>query len=118
MFRDSKWAKCKTFVRDICQTCHFGEDNLRPVIYYVKHLLQDPDEDEMLSRAMISYVRFNHPQTITHPILTFSLDLLWERMAKHFFLKDRVLTIFNCALAHFHSPRTRNPKFSKEVGSA
>eukprot|EP00438_Fugacium_kawagutii_P003756 Skav233319 [mRNA] locus=scaffold3767:250250:260784:- [translate_table: standard] len=74
-------------------------DNLRPVIYYVKHLLQDPDEDEMLSRAMISYVRFNHPQTIMHPILTFSLDLLWERMAKWFFLKDRVLTMFNCALA-------------------
>jgi hypothetical protein len=24
---------------------------------------------------------FNHPQTIMHPILTFSLDLLWDRLA-------------------------------------
>ena len=25
-------------------------------------------------------VRFNHPQTIMHPILAFSLDLLWEKL--------------------------------------
>ena len=33
------------------------QDNLRPVIYYLKHLLQDMDETQMLSRALISYVR-------------------------------------------------------------
>ena len=32
------------------------QDNLRPVIYYLKHLLQDMDEEKMLSRALISYV--------------------------------------------------------------
>ena len=76
------------------------EDNLRPVIYYVKHLLQDMDEEQMLSRALISYVRFNHPQTIMHPILTFTLDLLWEKMAKWYFLKDRVLTMINSTWAY------------------
>ena len=33
------------------------QDNLRPVIYYLKHLLQDMDETQMLSRGLISYVR-------------------------------------------------------------
>ena len=56
------------------------EDNLRPVIYYLKHLLQDMDETKMLSRALISYIRFDHPQTIMHPILAFSLDLLWDKL--------------------------------------
>lgn len=74
---------------------HKSQDNLRPVIYYVKHLLQDMDEEQMLSRGLISYVRFNHPQTIMHPILTFTLDLLWEKMAKWYFLKDRLLTVIN-----------------------
>lgn len=68
------------------------------MIYYLKHMLQDMDEEQMLSRALISYVRFNHPQTIMHPILTFSLDLLWEKLAKRFFLMDRVLTMFNCII--------------------
>ena len=31
------------------------QDNLRPVIYYLKHMLQDMDEEKMLSRALISY---------------------------------------------------------------
>ena len=31
------------------------QDNLRPVIYYLKHMLQDMDEERMLSRALISY---------------------------------------------------------------
>jgi len=57
------------------------------------------DEKQMLSRGLISYVRFNHPQTIMHPILTFTLDLLWDKMAKWFFLQDRILTIINCTLA-------------------
>ena len=94
------------------------------MIYYLKHLLQDMDEEKMLSRALISYfvapalskmyvdvdsswisldfnrfggmlalfsprfracwrgyITFNHPQTVMHPILTFSLDLLWDRLA-------------------------------------
>ena len=31
------------------------QDNLRPVIYYLKHMMQDMDEEKMLSRALISY---------------------------------------------------------------
>ena len=34
-----------------------------------------PKHDQILIQ-----VRFNHPQTIMHPILAFSLDLLWERL--------------------------------------
>lgn len=52
----------------------------------------------MLSRALISYVRFDHPQTIMHPILAFSLDLLWDKLALRYFLMDRVLTVFNCII--------------------
>lgn len=68
------------------------EQGWRPVIYYMQHLVQDMDESRMLSRALISFVKFNHPRTIMHPILTFTLDLLWERLAMRFFLRDRFLT--------------------------
>ncbi|CAK9102503.1 Retrovirus-related Pol polyprotein from transposon TNT 1-94 [Durusdinium trenchii] len=88
----------ETLLDGLIWRSHKSQDNLRPVIYYLKHLLQDMDEEQMLSRALISYVRFNHPQTIMHPILTFSLDLLWEKLAKRFFLMDRVLTMFNCVI--------------------
>ncbi|CAL1127382.1 unnamed protein product [Cladocopium goreaui] len=100
----------ETLLEGLIWRSHKSQDNLRPVIYYLKHMLQDMDEEQMLSRALISYVRFNHPQpfgracepswepTIMHPILTFSLDLLWEKLAKRFFLMDRVLTMFNCII--------------------
>lgn len=87
-----------TLLEGLIWRSHKSQDNLRPVIYYVKHLLQDMDEKQMLSRGLISYVRFNHPQTIMHPILTFTLDLLWDKMAKWFFLQDRILTIINCII--------------------
>ena len=88
----------ETLLDGLIWRSHKSQDNLRPVIYYLKHMLQDMDEERMLSRALISYVRFNHPQTIMHPILAFSLDLLWERLALRFFLMDRVLTILNCII--------------------
>lgn len=88
----------ETLLDGLIWRSHKSQDNLRPVIYYLKHMLQDMDEEKMLSRALISYVRFNHPQTIMHPILAFSLDLLWERLALRFFLMDRVLTILNCII--------------------
>ena len=37
---------------------------MRPVIYYLKHLLQDMDEEKMLSRALISYVLSSAEQLI------------------------------------------------------
>eukprot|EP00435_Cladocopium_sp_Y103_P003451 s1476_g1.t1 len=86
----------ETLLDGLIWRSHKSQDNLRPVIYYLKHLLQDMDETQMLSRGLISYVRFNHPQTIMHPILTFSLDLLWDRLAKRFFIMDRILTVVNC----------------------
>ena len=88
----------ETLLDGLIWRSHKSKDNLRPVIYYLKHLLQDMDETQMLSRALISYVRFNHPQTIMHPILTFSLDLLWDRLAKRFFVMDRILTVVNCLI--------------------
>ncbi|CAK9001133.1 Retrovirus-related Pol polyprotein from transposon TNT 1-94 [Durusdinium trenchii] len=88
----------ETLLDGLIWRSHKSKDNLRPVIYYLKHLLQDMDEEQMLSRALISYIRFNHPKTIMHPILTFSLDLLWEKLAKRFFLMDRVLTMINCVI--------------------
>ncbi|CAL1155366.1 unnamed protein product [Cladocopium goreaui] len=88
----------ETLLDGLIWRSHKSQDNLRPVIYYLKHLLQDMDETQMLSRGLISYIRFNHPQTIMHPILTFSLDLLWDRLAKRFFIMDRILTVVNCLI--------------------
>lgn len=88
----------ETLLDGLIWRSHKSQDNLRPVIYYLKHLLQDMDEEKMLSRALISYVRFDHPQTIMHPILAFSLDLLWDKLALRYFLMDRVLTVFNCII--------------------
>lgn len=35
----------------------------------------------MLARSMVSFVNFKDPKTITHPILVFATDLLWEKLA-------------------------------------
>ena len=67
-------AKHGSHHRDISR-----QDGLRPVIYYLEHLVQDM-ESQMLSRALVSFVKFKHPRTIMHPILTFVLDLLWENL--------------------------------------
>ncbi|CAK8996090.1 Retrovirus-related Pol polyprotein from transposon TNT 1-94, partial [Durusdinium trenchii] len=74
---------------------HKTQDGWRPVIYYLEHMLQDMDENKMISRALKSLVRFNHPKTIMHPILTFTLDLLWDKLAMRFFVSDRILTLIN-----------------------
>ena len=51
--------------------------------------MKDGDERDMrdespsqqrLSRALVSFVKFKHPRTIMHPILTVVLDLLWENL--------------------------------------
>ncbi|CAK9102504.1 Retrovirus-related Pol polyprotein from transposon TNT 1-94 [Durusdinium trenchii] len=96
---------------------HKSQDNLRPVIYYLKHLLQDMDESKMLSRALISYIRFNHPQTIMHPILAFSLDLLWEKLALRYFLMDRILTIVNCIIFVIAECYMNQPAFLDDPSS-
>ena len=85
----------ETFLDGLIWRSHKTQDGLRPVIYYLEHLVQDPDENKMISRALKSLIRFNHPITIMHPILTFTLDLLWIRLARRFFVTDRLLTLIN-----------------------
>lgn len=87
----SQTFKNRSEYRDFLQNTHhisshhardisLSQDGLRPVIYYLEHLVQDMDESQMLSRALVSFVKFKHPRTIMHPILTFVLDLLWENL--------------------------------------
>ena len=86
-----KFKKPVSEYRDFLQNTHhisshhardisLSQDGLRPVIYYLEHLVQDMDESQMLSRALVSFVKFKHPRTIMHPILIFVLDLLWENL--------------------------------------
>jgi len=55
--------------------------------------LQDQDESQMLSRSLKSFVVFRDPRTITHPILVFALDLIWEKLVMRYFLLDRLWTL-------------------------
>ena len=54
---------------------------MRPVIYYVEHLVKDMDETKTFSRALISLIKYNNPKTIMHPILVFVLEVLWVNLA-------------------------------------
>jgi hypothetical protein len=54
---------------------------MRPVIYYLEHLVRDIDETKTFSRALISFVKYNNPKTIMHPILVFVLEVLWKHLA-------------------------------------
>ena len=50
-----------------------------------KHMRKPMAPEPSLRRLCVNVaanteVRFNHPQTIMHPILAFSLDLLWEKL--------------------------------------
>jgi len=85
----------ETFLDGLIWRSHKTFQGTRPVIYYLEHLLQDMDESKTLSRAMISFVKFQHPATITHPILTFTLDLLWQNLVMRFFLFGQLTTNFN-----------------------
>ena len=85
----------ETLLDGLIWRSHKTQDGLRPVIYYLEHLVQDMDESQMLSRALVSFVKFKHPRTIMHPILTFVLDLLWENLAMRSFFFDRLLTVIS-----------------------
>ncbi|CAL1136964.1 unnamed protein product [Cladocopium goreaui] len=74
---------------------HKTKDGLRPVIYYLEHLVRDTDETKTFSRALISFVKYNNPKTIMHPILVFVLEVLWTHLAKRSFFLDRVLTMIS-----------------------
>eukprot|EP00438_Fugacium_kawagutii_P018866 Skav221112 [mRNA] locus=scaffold233:81502:84844:+ [translate_table: standard] len=77
---------------------HKTKDGLRPVIYYLKHLVEDMEEDKTFSRALISFVKYDNPKTIMHPMLVFVLDLIWTHLAKRSFFLDRVLTMISFML--------------------
>eukprot|EP00913_Durusdinium_trenchii_P010676 g10016.t1 len=72
-----------------------AKEGLRPVIYYMEHLVQDPDETQMISRAFVSFVRFKNPGLIVHPILVFVSDLVWDKLARSYFLWDQIFRLVN-----------------------
>ena len=53
---------------------------MRPVIYYCEHLIRDMDETKTFSRALISFVKYNNPKTIMHPMAVFVLEILWTHL--------------------------------------
>jgi len=101
----------ETLLDGLIWRSHKTQDGLRPVIYYLEHLVQDMDESQMLSRALVSFVKFKHPRTIMHPILTFVLDLLWENLAMRSFffrpLADRHQ--FHCLPTSYVFPQSTSP---------
>lgn len=42
--------------------------------------MQDMDEEKTFSRALISFVKYDNPKTIMHPMLIFVLDILWDQL--------------------------------------
>ena len=47
---------------------------------------------------MKSFINFRDPRTITHPILVFTLDLIWEKLVMRHFLLDRAWTVISFAI--------------------
>ncbi|CAL1161537.1 unnamed protein product, partial [Cladocopium goreaui] len=82
-----------TLLNGLIWRSHKTKDGMRPVIYYVEHLVKDMDETKTFSRALISFIKYNNPKTIMHPILVFVLEVLWVNLAKRSFFLDRVLTM-------------------------
>ena len=81
------FGSCRIRVSSFFLVCVFAallmlrQDGLRPVIYYLEHLVRDTDETKTFSRALISFVKYNNPKTIMHPILVFVLEVLWTHLA-------------------------------------
>eukprot|EP00435_Cladocopium_sp_Y103_P060572 s983_g22.t1 len=103
----------ETFLDGLIWRSHKTSQGMRPVIYYLEHLMKDMDESEKLSRALTSFVKFKHPGIITHPILTFTLDLLWQRLVMGYFLSGQLMTVFNFIIFILANCYLNNP--SKET---
>ncbi len=73
------------------------QEGLRPVIYYCEHLIKDMDETKTFSRALISFVKYDNPKTIMHPMLVFVLDILWEQLVSwmNSWIRDRMMLCLN-----------------------
>ncbi|CAK9064257.1 unnamed protein product [Durusdinium trenchii] len=62
------------FLDGLIWRSHKTKEGQRPVVYYMEHLLQDPDDEKMISRAFVSFVRFRNPKIIVHLDLRASLQ--------------------------------------------
>ena len=67
----------QVFVGDSCEFLLWW---LWVVGWAKEHLVQDPDESQMISRAFVSFVHFNNPTFIVHPLLVFVSDLVWAKV--------------------------------------
>ena len=61
------------------------------------------------------FVKFKHPGIITHPILTFTLDLLWQRLVIGYFLSGQLMTLFNFAMFILAGCYLNNPAMETPV---
>ena len=73
---------------------HKSHDGMRSVIYYLKYLVQDTEEDSTLSRALKTFINFKNAKIIQHPIMVYTTDMLWTRLVVRAFLFDRCWTGF------------------------
>jgi len=105
----------ETFLEGLIWRSHKTSQGMRPVIYYLEHLVKDMDESKTLSRALISFVKFKHPGIITHPILTFTLDLLWQRLVIGYFLSGQLMTLFNFVMFILAGCYLNNPAMETPV---
>ncbi|CAJ1404467.1 unnamed protein product [Effrenium voratum] len=70
----------------------------RRVNYYVKHLLQD--EEGGFNQALEWLVELKDPKVISHPVVALFADILWSRLAIHYFLFGRLYFLFTlCVFA-------------------
>ena len=60
-------------------------------------------------------MKFKHPGIITHPILTFTLDLLWQQLVMGFFLSGQLMTIFNFIIFILAGCYLNNPAMETPV---
>lgn len=85
----------KPFLDGLIWRSHKTKDGLRPVVYYMEHLLQNNDDEQMISQAFVSFVQFKNPKIIVHPILIFVSDLVWAKLVRRFFLADQIFRMVN-----------------------
>ncbi|CAK9038308.1 Retrovirus-related Pol polyprotein from transposon TNT 1-94 [Durusdinium trenchii] len=83
------------FLDGLIWRSHKTKEGQRPVVYYMEHLLQDPDDEKMISRAFVSFVRFRNPKIIVHPILIFVSDLVWNKLVRSYFMYDQIFRMIN-----------------------
>ncbi|CAK9074311.1 unnamed protein product [Durusdinium trenchii] len=64
--------------------------------YYVKHLVQDQDEN--FSQALEWLSDFGEPKIICHPVVVLFADMIWFHLAMYSFLVGRIYFLFMLCL--------------------